>query len=217
MAFEATVAEERARRRLAMILHDGIVQQLALSKIKLGSVRPTLSGEARATVDAAVALLTQSIAESRSLVFELSPPVLYDLGLAAALAWLVEELAKGQGMRVTLTDDGADKPLDDTAGAIVFRAVRELLMNVFKHAATLEANVSLGRTRDQLGVVVEDAGVGFEPGAPAPEDGDGGFGLLSLREQIVHLGGTVEILSARGRGTTARLWVPLKRESGPLG
>jgi PAS domain S-box-containing protein len=217
MAFQATVAEERARRRLAVILHDGIVQQVALSKIKLISVRPSLASEPRAAVDAAVALLSQSITESRSLVFELSPPVLYDLGLKAALAWLIEEMAKNHGMRVTLTDDDADKRLDDTTAAIVFRAVRELLMNVFKHAQSLEADVTLRRTRDQVEVVVDDAGVGFEPGGSAPADAQRGFGLLSLREQIVYLGGTVEITSARGQGTTARLWVPLKQESVPAG
>jgi len=215
MAFEAAVAEERARRRLALILHDGIGQQLALSKIKLLSVRASLEDPHRAAMDAAVTLLSQSISESRSLVFELSPPVLYDLGLRAALAWLVDELAKNQGMRVTVTDDDADPPLDDTTRAIVFRAVRELLLNVFKHAGALEANVSLARTGDLLEVAVEDRGVGFETGARAPGDGTAGFGLLSLREQIVHIGGTVEIASARGHGTRARLWVPLKGESRP--
>jgi PAS domain S-box-containing protein len=210
MAFDTAVAEERERRRIAVDLHDRIGQTLALAQIKLSSVRDEVTGAPRAAIEAGVALVAQSIDDSRSLVFELSPPVLYDLGLHAALSWLAEEVERLHGLRVTLTDDDAPKPLDDTTAAFLFRAVRELLMNVLKHANVPLATVSLQRAGDELEVVVEDAGVGFDLDATRSVRSGGGFGLFSMREQIGRLGGTVEISSAKGRGTSVRARVRLK-------
>lgn len=210
MAFDAAVVQERDRRRIAVELHDSIGQVLALAQIKLGAVREDAKGAPRAAIDEVVALLGQSIVESRSLVFALSPPILYDLGLDAAISWLIEEVETHHGMRVALATDSAEKSLDETTAVIVFRAVRELLLNVLKHAKSPEAKVSLRRMGDHLEVVVEDAGVGFAPEALISAPSGGGFGLFSLREQMSRVGGTVEVTSAKGRGTNARVRVPLK-------
>ena len=209
MAFDAAVVEERERRRIAVELHDRIGQQLALAQISLSSVLAEVGTSPRAAIDKAIALLQESVVATRSLVFELSPPVLYDLGIKDAVSWLIEEVEKRHEMRVVLTADDADKPLDDTTAAIVFRAVRELLMNALKHARSLEVKVSLRRTEDYLEVVVADEGVGFEPEAVTSRP-NGGFGLFSLREQINSLGGTLAITSARGQGTSACVRVRLK-------
>ncbi len=210
MAFDATLTEERERRRLAVVLHDGIGQHLALAQMSLASVREGVKGVTRKAIDKVVALLVQSISDTRSLVSELSPPLLYELGITEALSWLSEEMSKRHGMRVTLKDDNADKALDDTTAAFAFRAVRELLMNALKHAESLAVNVSLRRTFDHLEILVEDAGVGFDPERLTSVANEGGFGLMSVREQISRLGGTVEITSAKGRGTRAVVRVPLK-------
>lgn len=210
MSFEAVVTEEKERRRIAIELHDRLGQALVLAQIKLTSVRRELVGESRSSVDGAVELLEQAITDARGLIFELSPPVLYDLGLMAALGWLAEDLEKRHGIRVELSDDGADKPLGDAAKGVVFRAVRELLMNVLKHASSAEAKVSLRRVDDQFHIDVEDRGVGFEPGNSAEASSRQGFGLLSVREQIARLGGKVFIESSPGRGTQARVRVPLQ-------
>jgi PAS domain S-box-containing protein len=210
MAFEAAVAEERERRRIAVDLHDRIGQSLALAQIKLSSVREAVSGAPRAAIDEAVELIAQSVTDTRTLTFELSPPVLYDLGLKEALAWLVEEVEKQHGLRIELVDDAADKPLDDATAALVFRAVRELLMNVLKHAKAGTARVSLRRTNDDVDIEVEDKGVGFDATDLAPRPGSGGFGLFSVREQINRLGGTVEVVSAPAQGTCVTMRVPVK-------
>ena len=211
MAFEAAVVQERERRRIAVDLHDSIGQLLALAQIKLGAVREGATGAPRAAIEEVLGLLGKSIAESRSLVFALSPPILYDLGLDAAISWLAEEVEKSHGLLVTLTADGAVGALDDTTAVIVFRAVRELLMNVFKHAQSPAARVSLRGTSELLEVVVEDEGVGFDPVALTTAPSGGSFGLFSLREQITRVGGTVELTSAKGEGTRACVRVPLKR------
>jgi signal transduction histidine kinase len=208
MAFDAAVVQERERRRIAVDLHDSIGQVLALAQIKLTALREDVKGAPRVTVDEVVKLLSQAIIDSRALVFALSPPVLYDLGLSAAISWLIEDVEAKHGMHVALTADSEDQPLDETTAVIVFRAVRELLMNVLKHAKSPSANVRLRRAGDHLEVVVEDAGVGFDSEAATSAARGGSFGLFSLREQIGRLGGTVEITSAKGKGTTACVRVP---------
>jgi PAS domain S-box-containing protein len=213
MAFDAALSEERERRRIAVDLHDRIGQSLALAQIKLTSAREALSGPPRADVGAVIALLEQSAVETRTLTFELSPPVLYDLGLKEALSWLADEVEKRYGIRVDVVDDDLEKPLDDTTRALVFRAVRELLMNVFKHAKVEKARVSLRRSDDHFDITVEDSGVGFEKDAGA-ERTAGGFGLFSVREQIRRLGGTLEIDSAADRGTRVTMLLPLAPPSG---
>lgn len=208
MAFDAALTEERERRRIAVELHDRIGQSLALAQIKLTSTRDTLSGEARSAVDEVVELLKQSAIETRTLTFDLSPPVLYDLGLKDALSWLADEVEKRYGMRIEIADDEADKPMDDATRSLVFRAVRELLMNVFKHAKTPTAKVSLRRSDDHFDIAVEDAGVGFDQEATS-ERTPNGFGLLSVREQIGRLGGTLQITSAPSHGTRVNMRLPL--------
>ena len=211
MAFDTAVAEARSRRGFAMLLHDSIGQDLALTKIKLTSIREDLNGKPRTAVDESLTLLSHSIAETRSLISSLSPPMLYELGLRAALSWLSEEMRRAHGLQVMLADDDADKPLDDATAGIVFRAIRELLTNVVKHAGAMTAEISLARVGDQLDVVVSDAGAGFEP-EDAPRDPTrSSFGLLSVHEQIVHLGGTMTITSAKATGTSAHMRVALKR------
>jgi two-component system, chemotaxis family, CheB/CheR fusion protein len=208
MSFEAVVTEERERRRIAIDLHDRLGQALALAQIKLTSVRGDLAGEVRGTVDGAVELLEQAISDARGLMFELSPPVLYDLGLKAALGWLAEDLDARYGMKVEVSDDEADKPLDDAAKGVVFRAVRELLMNVLKHSQTTAAEVALSRTGGMCRIDVKDGGVGFESSPAEPPRA--GFGLLSVREQISRLGGELTVQSSPHRGTVASVQVPLQ-------
>lgn len=206
MAFDAAVEQERERRQIAVDMHDSIGQTLALAQMKLNSAREVAQGASRAAIEEVVTLLGQAIVDSRSLVFALSPPVLYDLGLNAAISWLIEDLERKHGLKVAFDDDGPKAPLDETTAVVVFRAVRELLMNVVKHAGVVAASVSARTGELHLEVVVADEGAGFDAAAAAVR---GTFGLFSLREQISRVGGTVEISSTRGQGTTARIRVPL--------
>ena len=207
MAFDRVVVEERERRRVATALHDGVTQYLALAKITLDPVRQGLDEADRTRMDAAMKLITEAIAETRSVSFELSPPLLYDLGIKAALSWLGEKLEQGSGLKIVIADDGTDPALDDVTASIVFRTVRELLVNVVKHANAATASVSIRRFPDHVEVVVEDAGTGFDPTEMAPSTG---FGLVSVREQIERLGGAVKVTSARNEGTRVRVRIPCR-------
>jgi PAS domain S-box-containing protein len=210
MAFDAALAEERERRRIAVDLHDRIGQSLALAQMKLDAARETLAGGARDAVDAAVELVKQSITDARTLTFDLSPPILYDLGLKEALAWLAEDMERRYGLKVELkAEDDAPVPLDDTTSALLFRAVRELLTNVFKHAKVPTAQVSIRRAESSVHIDVADEGVGFDVVDAVSGSATPGFGLFSVREQIGRLGGKLDIESVPRQGTRVSLQIPL--------
>jgi PAS domain S-box-containing protein len=209
MSFDAALSEERARRRIAADLHDRIGQSLALSQMKLASM-PRASTD-RTAVDEAIELLAQSSVDMRTLIFDLSPPILYELGLREALSWLAEDLGKRCGLEVEVDAEQMPKRLNDTSAALVFRAVRELLTNVVKHAHTSAAKVSMRCRGDAVEIDVEDRGVGFDSLKLQSDLGSaiGRFGLFSVREQMSRLGGTVEIMSGDGCGTRVSLSLPL--------
>jgi PAS domain S-box-containing protein len=216
MAVDVQLVEERERRRIASELHDQVGQALALALLKLSSARDAVAGAPRADLDEAVALIDQSVARTRTLIFDLSPPVLHDLGLPQALTWLAEDVERRHGLRVELTDEGLDAALDDASATLVFRAVRELLTNVWKHARTASATVTLRRSGACCEVEVEDKGLGFEVAGHGLQYSSG-YGLFSVREQIARLGGAVAISSAPGHGTRVGVRVPLPGDGPPPG
>lgn len=220
LASELTMAEERERRSLAQDLHDDLGQLLAIAKIKLTTLKKDRQGGAmEQSLEEIDALIDQANRSVRSLAFQLNPAVLYELGLVPALQWLVEEVRRLSGLDVTLEDDGAPKPLDHPVRSILFRAVRELLINVAKHAKVGSAEVITARSGGNwLTITVGDSGTGFDHETMLAQVAAGdarGFGLLSMRERLRFIGGDMRIDSAPGNGTRVTLSAPLlKQETG---
>ena len=215
LASELSLAEERLRRRIATDVHDHIGQNLAISKIKLESLRETTSSpELTASLEEICQLIAQIIESSRSLTFELSPPVLYELGFEAAVEWLVRHTRQKHGLSTDFKSDGRPKPLSDDIRVLLFQAVRELLVNVVKHAQARNATVSTRKVGNQIQVTVEDDGVGFDTSKISSRDyKTSGFGLLSIRERLRSIGGRFEIESKPGRGTRVTLTAQIDYES----
>jgi len=205
------LAEERERRRIATELHDRIGQTLAITKIKLGELREaSTSNEAAEALEEILEFIDQTIQDARSLTFELSPPVLYELGLEAALDWLANQIREKHGLQIEFNDDGQPKPLDDSCRVIMFQAARELLFNIVKHACAHSATVSVRKDDNDIRIDIEDNGIGFENSElEATETGSRGFGLFSIRERLNPLGGHLEIKSEPGRGTHVTMVAPL--------
>jgi PAS domain S-box-containing protein len=216
LASQMSLAEERERRRIAIELHDRTVQNLGLSQIKLGALRNALLGTPHVEDARAIqGLIDQIICEARSLVFELSPPILYELGFAPAIEWLAERWQEHNGVSCKLEGDCDSRLLDKNVQVMLFQAVRELLSNVGKHAHASEASIRLCEQGDVLVICVEDDGAGFN--APVVTPGaveQGGFGLFSIRERLSMLGGRLEVDSTLGRGTRVMLTVPLGSHAG---
>jgi signal transduction histidine kinase len=218
LASELVLAEERERRRLAEDIHDSIGQFLAICKLKLDVVASRVhEGDVSLVLDGARKLLTDVIAQTRSLTFQLSPAILYDVGLEAAVDELCTEMEKGHGLGITFHDDGAPKPITEDAMVLLFRAVRELLFNVVKHAHAKSVRVFIERRESRVMVRVEDDGVGFSLDGDGSRKGAKGFGLFSIRQRLQNLGGDMDLASGPGQGTRVSLEMPLSKVPNRLG
>jgi signal transduction histidine kinase len=209
---ELSLAEERERRRIATDLHDRVGQALAVSKMKLGALRETDNGEGLIErIDDIRDLIEQAILETRSLIFKISSPILYELGFEAAVGWLAEEMEKQHAIQSHHRDDGHPKPLDDDIRVLLFQAVNELLLNVAKHARAQWVEITTERDGDRIRVVVKDNGIGLEPLEICNRWGKNqGFGLFSIRERLKHVDGSLQVESQPGTGTRITVIAPLK-------
>jgi len=209
MASEMSLAEERERRRLATGLHDQVTQTLAAIEVKLDALREQhLSNGSAAQLDKIRELLDYVIQKTRSLTFDLSPPVLYELGLEAALEWLAEQFQEEHGITCKFESDRTPRSLGDDQRGTLFMAVRELLINVAKHSQARTARVSIRRESNEVHIEVQDNGVGFN--SLEVDRRAKGFGLFSVRERLTYLGGRVEIKSAPGNVTRVPLIAPMQ-------
>jgi signal transduction histidine kinase len=148
-------------------------------------------------------ILAETLEASRSLTVELCPPILHQSGLAAALNWLGARMEEKQQFKVRLRTSNDAEPASPHAPAFLFEATREMLLNCAKHSGTREAHLTMVRTKDDsCRIIVEDKGKGFEPSAARPGP-SGGFGLFSIQQRLLDLGGKLEIESAPGHGTKA--------------
>jgi len=209
LAAELTLAEERERRSLALNLHDRIGQGLAVAKLKLESLKHLLPEEHSADLEDVSDLIKQIIGETRSLTSEISPPILYELGLQQAIVWLGERVSRQYGLPVEVRCDERLPELTEGVRIMLFRSIQELLVNSAKHARASHATVSLSGDTRAVRALVADDGVGFAATASSRHPSiASGFGLFSIRERIGHLGGLMEIRSAPGKGTRVLLTVP---------
>jgi signal transduction histidine kinase len=219
LASELTLAEQRERRRLGELLHDNLQQLLVFARLTVGGVRPRC---ADAGAQQALARVEDTLGEAvelaRSLTADLSPPTLYEHGLAAAVRLFGRRLQEQCGLEVGVEADPEAEAASESVRVLLYQSIRELLTNVVKHAGVPRAEVRIARQDDGgLRIEVADAGTGFEPyrvvGAPATR----GFGLFSIRERLQLLGGGLEVASAPGRGTRVTLTVPPPGETGDGG
>lgn len=213
LASQLSLIEERERHRLATELHDQIGQSLVFSKIKLDQIRESASSlELTKTLDEVSNNLRQVIIDTRTLTFDLSSPILYELGFEAAVAeWLNHQIQEKHGIETEFNDDEQQKPLDDDIRAILFRNVRELLVNVIKHAQANKVKISIQRLNEHINIEIEDDGAGFDldkVASTAAEETK--FGLFSIRQRLEQLGGQFNIDTKPGSGTRIAMTAPLK-------
>jgi CheY-like chemotaxis protein len=214
LASELTLAEQRERKRLASELHDYLAQILALARIKMSQLRqkvatqPPASQQLVAEIDN---LLEKAGEYTRSLMAKLNPPVLDELGLPSALTWLAKQMPlHGLMVEVRLSQEHVQLP--DDQSVLLFQSVRELLINVAKHAGTDRATVSLKVDPDEeLRIEVEDRGRGFDQLAMETKSANGHFGLFSVKERMQAMGGRLEVRSRPGEGTTVTMMLPLAK------
>jgi PAS domain S-box-containing protein len=210
MARQLLTTEARERRALAEELHDDLGQNLALAKLKLDALAEPREGQASADYlqdkKAIETLLSLASASVRSYSRQLSPLVLYQFGLAAALESLSEDLLRIWSLRVKLHLCDA-VTMDETMAVTLFRIVRELLLNISKHARVSEATLIMALDADSgmLEITVADDGIGFDVEQELVAPSDSGYGLGSIRQRVEFIGGKMSIDSQAGHGTIVSL------------
>jgi PAS domain S-box-containing protein len=214
LSSELTLAEERARRQLAIALHDTVGQSLALCKIKLGVLSQSVKEKEQKTALAEVReMFEAAIRQTRTLSFELSPPILYELGLSPALEWMGEEFGKRHELLIHFEEIGEKRAVSESVSVLFFQSARELLTNIAKHADATTVHITLKTTRGRIVMSVTDNGKGMGQNGPGAAPGEkNSLGLFSIRERMKHIGGTFDIQSGRGHGTIATLSAPMPDE-----
>ncbi|GJL67454.1 MAG: hypothetical protein NPIRA06_00890 [Nitrospirales bacterium] len=210
MTSELVVTEQRERRRLANELHDYLAQLIVVCRMKLAQLnRAGWTPELKTNIEDIDKILTDSLEYTRTLIAELSPSILYELGLVPALFWLGGQFVR-HDLHVDVQEEDKDISLPEDHAIFVFQAVRELLFNILKHADTKHATISLKKTAPhELQVKVKDAGRGFHLSTESHDFArPGKFGLFSIRERVEALGGGIQIESKPEEGTCITLCVP---------
>lgn len=212
LASQLTIVEERERRRIAAELHDHVSQSLAFARMRLASASKRSSDPKLLAILADISeSLLAAIQDTKDLIFDLSSPLLNEIGLGAAISeWLELEVEKKHGLKTEFIDHSSNIMLDEDVRAILFRNVRELLINVVRHAGAGKVSVRLEAAGDKINLIVEDNGVGFDPDAALREaERDAGFGLFSIQERMSDMVGAFVIESEPGHGCKAILSMPL--------
>jgi len=214
MASQLSLAEESERQRLRVQLHDHIGQSLALANIKLGELLAAANPIPGSRPDRLLEvrrLLEHAIHETQSLTFTISSPILHEIGLEAALAWLTETSLREHGIAPFFESDDQPKPVAKEVAILLYQIVAELLANVVKHAQARHVKVSLWLEEDRLQVEVDDDGVGLDVrDLGSWRQGSTGYGLFCTRERLAPFGGTVTVNSLPGEGTQVTVSVPLE-------
>ena len=203
------LTEERERKRVADNLHEGLGQELAISRIlasQLSHEHPESSG----TIEQLKSYIDQMIAKTRDMTNDLSPPVLHELGLPDALIWLGDKIREDYGTGVEVDIDPLDFRLVPDTEIMLFRMAQELMVNSVKHAEADLIGLTFNSTGKMLRLIVEDNGKGFNPeslnGFSRPENAC--FGLYSIRDRIRYAGGRFSLESSPGQGCKVTLLLP---------
>ncbi|MEX1047910.1 MAG: GAF domain-containing protein [Akkermansiaceae bacterium] len=214
LAAELASAEQRERKRLAALLHDDLQQLLVAASMQLGLAETSRSETAAArAISQAAKWIEEARNAARDLTRQLRPPALYEDGLIAALHWLASEMQTRHHLEVEIDGKEPALSLSDDTKALLFECVRELLFNVAKYAGVSRTKVTLREANGRLELVVADSGLGFDVETIGTWRKSGGFGLFSIRERLIALGGEMIMISAPGQGTRVELHAPVDQRS----
>lgn len=211
LSFELSRTEERERRRLATYLHDTISQNLAFLKLRFRTLTKTFAiPNEHKQLHELKNIIESLIADSQTLTFELSPPILNELGLKAALDWLCEKTEEQHGIRCRNEFDSQGQSLPYELQRMVFNALRELMTNAVKHADASEITLTTQVDDSTLTLTVTDNGKGITtpPQLAQSSRRGGGFGLVNIRQWVATLGGSLQLCNEENKGARVTITLP---------
>jgi PAS domain S-box-containing protein len=210
---EITSAEEHERRRIAQDIHDNLGHTLAIAKMKIHKVETDLTGSSKPATDIQeiAHMLDQMIEQTRTLTFELYPPMLDDLGLIQTIEWYADSFASKTGLKINVIKTGKPGTLPKLASVHLFRAVKEILNNVFKHAGAQEMILAIHGSESRLRIVADDDGRGFDVDSLQKISmNTPGIGFVNIRQWVSDMNGSFFVESTPGHGTRTVIDVPVK-------
>jgi PAS domain S-box-containing protein len=203
--------EEDGRRKISQQLHDTVIQTLSMSNIRLGTLRKILvrfpKKDHVVQLDEARSLLQDSIQQCRDLISDLTPPLLYEIGLGAAIEEMAARTQQKYGVLIDVNANLEGYHVDKSLRGLLYQSANEFVANALKHGSPSRIFISVQVARETITLLVRDDGCGFQSSAWKMERSEG-FGLFNIRERIEGLGGRCEISSVPGKGTIATISVP---------
>ena len=214
---ELTIAEQRERRRIATDLHDYLAQLLVCARLKVSQSRGRMAeAEVEGWLGESDDILQQALTYTRSLVAQLTPMALHEFGLVAALKWLADQMRQQYRLSVEVdVQAGLSVKLPEDQAVLIFQSIRELLINVAKHARVDQATIRIQPQDGQLSIAVVDEGLGADQLTSTSGARSSKFGLFSIGERMRALGGAFDFTSSPGKGTIATLTMPLPPADAP--
>jgi signal transduction histidine kinase len=200
-------AEEKERIRIAQELHDGVGQQLSAVKMNMSTLESQLqlSGkEQQQLMSQVIEMVDESVKEVRAVSHNMMPNALLKAGLGAAAREFLNRI-NGSKLKIELEISGLEERLDNTVEMILFRVLQEIVNNIIKHADASNVNIQIIHHGNEVTMMVEDNGKGFDT-----KHFDAGLGLRNIQSRIEYLNGTVHFDSYPGKGTTVSVEVPVK-------
>ncbi len=218
LTLQLAIAEESERRRIATALHDKVAQSLALTGMQLKPVCDSVSDPKLSdNLNFILETVSTALQDVRKLMYNLVSPLTDKIGLSTALSqWLEQYEYRGQHQTIEFENnisETLEEALDDQKRDVIFRNVRELVINGIKHSKAESISVCIDAEGDSLKILVQDDGIGFDYDAVSNEmTVEKGFGLFSIKEHMEDIGGTFDVKSSPGKGCTATLLIPIKVE-----
>lgn len=204
-------AQEEERKRISRELHDETGQALMVIRLYLGMLESNVGGRnARLKIRETLEVVDRAIEGIRRIIGRLSPLVLQELGLIAAVRKEAKDLAKSAGVKARVTVSADFGRLPAALEMAIYRIVQEALHNVAKHSGATTVTIDLKREGEVVKLAIEDDGVGILPKLkPARQT----FGMTGMRERMANVGGKLKVSSARGKGTRIEVSAPVTDNS----
>ena len=209
---ELLLTEEKEKKAIAGYLHDGIGQTLSIAHIKLTSVlNKELGPKIDKTIFESSNLIDSAITNSRLLTYDLSPPILYELGLIPAIKWKLNQVQEKNGISTNFI--GNEEPIctSNNNRILIYRIVCELILNVIKHANAELLKIEIARDKKNCYISVVDNGRGFNYKKSLRLTKPGGYGLFSINERLDSINGKLVLSSDTNSGTCAQIVLPIKQ------
>ncbi|MFW5644776.1 MAG: PAS domain-containing sensor histidine kinase [Bacteroidota bacterium] len=214
LTIELSLSEEKQRKDIASNIHDHLSQSLVVAKMKLKDLLSKTEGnDVRERIENIYHLITETLNNSRKITYDLSPPVLYELGIIETMHWLTEKIARENNIRTSFHSEFDEIKLPDSELILLFRIIQELIFNSVKHANAHKISINIYKATQGMHIVIEDDGKGFQTSELSDNEKRTGFGIFAVKERIKNLSGTFSIHSAPGKGCRSEIYLPLNKTS----